>query len=238
MHEKNYRFRLWTEQKTVLIPHLFFKHYKELNITDDEAIILLHLIAFHAENNDFPTPNDIEQRLHKTNNEITIQLQRLLQKGLIEITQGVDHNEKIYEKYSIYPVWERILDFIETTERKEEKVAKKNEEGQLFTIFEQEFGRLLSPMEIETISMWLDVDRHSPDIIKAALKESVIAGKISLRYIDRILFEWKKKNITSLKQVEQHSKQFHTNTTTSTTNSNQELQTPKVSFYNWLDERE
>src|SRR5690606_25528032 len=174
---------------------LFFKHYKELNITDDEAIILLHLIAFHAENNDFPTPNDLELRLHKTNNEIAIQLQRLLQKGFLEISQGVNSSGKIFEKYSIFPLWERILDLLESKENVEEKNTKKNEEGELFTIFEQEFGRLLSPMELESISMWLDVDKHTPELIKAALKESVLAGKVSLRYIDRILFEWKKKNI-------------------------------------------
>ncbi len=238
MHEKNHRLRLWTEQKTVLIPQLFFKHYKELKITDDEAIILLHLIAFHAENNDFPTPNDLEQRLHKTNNEIAIQLQRLLQKGFLEISQGVDNSGKLFEKYSVYPLWERILDFIESQERTDEKISKKNEEGELFSIFEQEFGRLLSPMELETISMWLDVDHHSPEVIKAALKEAVVAGKVSLRYIDRILFEWKKKNITSIKQVEQHTQQFHTKTTAPTTKTNQGDQAPKVAFYNWLDERE
>jgi len=238
LHEKNHRLRLWTGQETVLIPQLFFKHYKELKITDDEAIILLHLIAFHAENNDFPTPNDLEQRLHKTNNEIAIQLQRLLQKGFLEITQGVDGSGKLFEKYSVYPLWERILDLLESNERSNEKVAKKNEEGKLFTLFEQEFGRLLSPMEIETISMWLDVDRHTPELIKAALKEAVLAGKVSLRYIDRILFEWKKKNITSLKQVEQHTQQFHSKTTIATTKTNQEQPAPKVPFYNWLDERE
>src|SRR5690606_7359606 len=126
-------------------------------------------------------------------------------------TQGVDGNGKLYEKFSIYPLWERILDHLEMKTMSNNQVVQKNEEGEIFSIFEQEFGRLLSPMEIETISMWLDTDNHSPALIKAALKEAVLAGKISLRYIDRILFEWKKKNITSIKQVEKHAEQFHKN---------------------------
>nr|WP_106784733.1 DnaD domain-containing protein [Lysinibacillus timonensis] len=240
MHEKNDRLRKWTEQKTVSIPLLFFKHYKELKITDEEAIILMQLIAFHTENNDFPTPNDLEKRVHININDITVHLQRLMQKGLLEITQGVDLSGKLFEKYSLYPLWERILNFLESSQIQHEKISKKNDEGELFSIFEQEFGRLLSPMEIETISMWLDVDHHSLEVIKAALKESVVAGKVNLRYIDRILFEWKKKNITTLKQVEQHSKQYHQKTTshTPTTKTNPVENTPKVSFYNWLDERE
>jgi DNA replication protein len=240
VNQKNQRLRMWTEQGNVTIPQLFFRHYKALKIMDDEAILLLHLVAFHAEHNDFPTPDDLAQRLNFSKNEISQKLQRLMQKGLLEITQGIDGNGIVYEKYSVYPLWDRILDHLEASSVQTEMDAEKNEEGEIFTIFEQEFGRLLSPMEIETISMWIDTDHHSPAIIKAALKEAVLAGKISLRYIDRILFEWKKKNIKSVKQVEKHTEQFHSKTTTVQPKSNAPTQenTNKVSFYNWLEERE
>lgn len=239
MSEKNNRLRTWIEQGNVSIPQLFFKHYKELNIPDDEALIILHLLAFHAEGIEFPTPHDLSLRLQLNENEVSLKLQRLMQKGVLEITQGTDQNGKLSEKFSVYPLWGRILDQLEMASMKNQADVQKNEEGEIFSIFEQELGRLLSPMELETISMWMDADRHSPSIIKAALKEAVLAGKLSLRYIDRILFEWKKKNITSLKQVEQHSQAFHGNIRTV---QNEKLKadenTQKVSFYNWLDERE
>ncbi len=239
MNKKYQRLHMWIEQGHVSIPKLFFQHYKALKIADDEALLLLHLLAFHAEQNDFPTPNDLAKRLSFSENEISLKLQRLLQKGFLEITQGIDGNGIVYEKYSVYPLWERILDHIEASSMQQEIEVQKNEEGEIFAIFEQEFGRLLSPMEIETISMWIDTDKHSPAIIKAALKEAVLAGKISLRYIDRILFEWKKKNITSVKQVEKHTEQFHSKTTSvqPKVNTPQE-NTNRVSFYNWLEERE
>ncbi|MFJ8235208.1 DnaD domain protein [Ureibacillus sp. NPDC094379] len=239
MAEKFNRLRVWTEQGNVSIPQLFLKYYKDLKMTDDEALILIHLLSFHSEGIDFPTPSDLSQRLQINDNEVSMKLQRLMQKGFLEITQGVDANGKLTEKFSIYPLWQRILDHLEMTSISKEKVVQKNEEGEIFSIFEQEFGRLLSPMELETISMWLDTDHHSPAIIKAALKEAVLAGKISLRYIDRILFEWKKKNITSIKQVEKHSEQFHKNIKP-VMNENQvkNENTQKVSFYNWLEERE
>ena len=65
-------------------------------------------------------------------------------------------------------------------------------------------------MECESISMWLDDDGHSVEIIRAALKEAVLAQKISLRYIDRIFFEWKKKNVKTLADVERQTKKFRT----------------------------
>lgn len=239
MAEKFNRLRAWTEQGNVAIPQLFLKYYKDLKMTDDEALILIHLLSFHSEGIDFPTPSDLSQRLQINDNEVSMKLQRLMQKGFLEISQGVDANGKLTEKFSIYPLWQRILDHLEMTSMSNEKVVQKNEEGEIFSIFEQEFGRLLSPMELETISMWLDTDHHSPAIIKAALKEAVLAGKVSLRYIDRILFEWKKKNITSIKQVEKHSEQFHKNIKpVMNENQNKNENTQKVSFYNWLEERE
>ncbi|MDQ7864085.1 DnaD domain protein [Peribacillus frigoritolerans] len=37
------------------------------------------------------------------------------------------------------------------------------------------------------MAMWME-DDHQPEIIKSALRESVISGKLNFRYIDRILF--------------------------------------------------
>lgn len=239
MSNSNDRLRIWTEQGTVIVPQLFFQLYKQLNILDDEAMILLHLIAFQSEQNDFPTPNDLASRLHYSETEVTMKLQSLLQKGLLEITQQIDSNGRLSEKYSLYPLWDRLVHHIESKEMKKEVAQKKNEEGEIFSLFEQEFGRLLSPMEIETISMWIDVDHHSPAIIKQALKEAVLSGKLSLRYIDRILFEWKKKNIKTVKQVEKHTEQFHQKTvSTYQQQQTQNQNSTKVPFYNWLEERE
>ncbi len=236
MKKDEHRLRLWTQQRHVTVPQLFFQTYKELHMSDDEALIVLHLLAFFEENVEFPTPQDLAARTCFVPNDISMKMQRLMQKGFVEITQGVDGSGRLFEKYSLAPLWSRIVRLLEQKEMQQQETSVKNEEGEIFALFEQEFGRLLSPMELETINTWFDQDGHTPAIIKAALKEAVLAGKISLRYIDRILFEWKKKNITSPKQIEQHSEQFRARqikpvqSVAPTTTSGM--------FYNWLDERE
>lgn len=237
MQQKFNRLRFWTEQGNVSIPQLFFQFYKELTVADDEAVIIMQLLSFEAQGVDFPTPNDLAQRTHFSVNQITLMLQRLMQKGLLEITQGVDTSGKLSEKYSLYLLWSRLLDLQEAKLTKQAEVTVELNESAIFGQFEQEFGRLLSPIEIETIGMWLDQDGHTPDIIRAALKEAVLAGKLSMRYVDRILFEWKKKNITSLQQVEKHSEQFRQHTVAPPP-APQQPAAPKVPFYNWLEERE
>lgn len=242
MNANNHRLRTWTEQRMIPIPQLFFQFYKELNIKDEEALIVMHLLAFHMEGYDFPTPNDLKNRLTMPENELTSRLQRLMQKGFLEITRDVDTGGKLYEKYSVYPLWERIVQMIEMKEQQKSTTTLQQEEGEIFRLFEEEMGRLLSPLELEKIGCWLDEDKHSPTLIKEALKEAVFAGKLSIRYIDRILLEWKKKNITTPQAAQKQSEQFREKQTFSRTPARtvqQDAQpTNKVPFYNWLEERE
>ncbi|WP_019910033.1 DnaD domain protein [Paenibacillus sp. HW567] len=82
------------------------------------------------------------------------------------------------------------------------------ESRSLFSIFEKEFGRPLSPMECETISGWVDQDRYPEELILLALKESVFAGKIHFRYIDRILLEWARNRVKNAQDVKAYTQKF------------------------------
>lgn len=242
------RLRLWTEQQHIVIPQYLFQHYKALGITDDEALILMHLCSFIGEGVEFPTPHDFTLRTHFSVNDISLRIQRLLQKGVLEITQGVNESGQLTENYSLTRLWERLVDHLCMEQSKSAQQAEVLLEKEIFKMFEAELGRLLSPIEIETISMWMDLDNHSPQIIKAALREAVLSEKVSIRYIDRILSTWKKKNITTVEQVEKHSESYRRHTMQGQVkasgqavaqgeDSNQQT-TKNTIFYNWLDERE
>jgi len=122
--------------------------------------------------------------------------------------------------------------------RKQEKeILDQKEETDLYTTFEREFGRPLSPFECESLAMWMDDDHHDPIIIKAALREAVISGKLNFRYIDRILFEWKKNGIKTIEQAKSYGRKFRQHQNAQKTGKEE----PKVSanpvpFYNWLEQ--
>jgi len=239
------RLRLWTEQQHIAIPQYLFQHYKALGIQDDEALILMHLCSFIGEGVEFPTPGDFSKRTHFSINDISLRIQRLLQKGVLEITQGVNEAGQLTEKYSLSLLWERLVDQLLMQHSNAEQQADQQLEKEIFKLFEAELGRLLSPIEIETISMWMDMDHHSPQIIKAALREAVLSEKVSIRYIDRILSTWKKNNITTVEQVEKHSESYRRHTmqgqvkpTSQSQAENPNRVAQNSIFYNWLDERE
>lgn len=228
------RLQIWIEQGNVAISQLFFQFYKELKISDEEAMLLMHVHAFQQAGNEFPTPDEIGARMMCSQKSVTTMLQKLMQQGFIAIKQETS-NQVLSESISLHPLWERLMDCVQKDEEKAKAHTLKEMEGHVFQLFEQEFGRFLSPMEIETISMWMDQDGHTPAVIKMALKEAVISQKISLRYVDRILFEWKKKNIKTSSEVTKHASTFR--------EKNIQLQpsadntAKKVKFYNWLEDR-
>lgn len=87
-------------------------------------------------------------------------------------------------------------------------LGEEAESRNLFSIFEKEFGRPLSPMECETISSWVDHDRYQEELILLALKESVFAGKLHFRYIDRILLEWARNRVKNAQDVKNYTQKF------------------------------
>jgi DNA replication protein len=235
--QKPDRLRIWTELGYVHISQLFFQQYKKCDIHDDEALLILHMTAFFDKGNHFPTPDVLAERSHFTKEQVSHHMQRLFQKGYLTIEQKYEENGVLVEAFSFHTLWNRLIDSLQAEETTQEEHSLKEKEGEIFRLFEQEFGRFLSPMESETISMWFDQDKLSPDLIRAALKEAVLAQKMSLRYIDRILFEWKKKNVRTLQDVEKHASNFRSVPERSKSPQTQ-TKTEKVPFYNWLEERD
>ena len=80
---------------------------------------------------------------------------------------------------------------------------------QLFQLVEQSFGRPLSPYEIETLNQWIDVDHHDLSVIQAALDEALSQNKLSFKYIDRILLNWKKNNVKTVDDSKKIREQFN-----------------------------
>ena len=77
-----------------------------------------------------------------------------------------------------------------------------NKESQqsIYEIIENEFGRLLSPIEIEIISKW----DYPLEILKMAVAEATSTNNLAIKYIDSILYNWNKKNLRSAAEVNKY----------------------------------
>lgn len=57
-------------------------------------------------------------------------------------------------------------------------------------------------MELQTIGDWLKKDQFSPELIVTALRQSVNSQILNLRYIEKILLNWKQNHVQTKEQAE------------------------------------
>ncbi|OXM16596.1 DnaD domain protein [Paenibacillus herberti] len=200
----------------VFLPSLLLRSYRELGLSDSDFMLMLQLMAFRdSERKDFPTPEELAVRLGISGRSVEQMLGRLIKEGYLTIDDALDSVSGIrYERYNWQGWLERAAQWAAAEEvaaadsPKTEAHARPEptNEQNLFAVFEQEFGRLLSPMEFERISSWLDQDRYSDELIRFALREAVFAGKLHFPYIDRILLEWSRNRVSTPEEARVHSR--------------------------------
>ena len=79
-------------------------------------------------------------------------------------------------------------------------------EKSVFEYLEEEFGKLLSPMEIEVVKTW----NYDIEIIKFAITEASTNNQRSITYIDKILFNWEQANLKNIEEVKNYCENFRT----------------------------
>lgn len=219
MNDDAKRLAVMLEQGTVPVPAALLRHYRTLGLSETETMVLLHLLCFRTtEQKTFPSIDELQNRMSVSAAETVSCIENLIARRCLTIDEYVDGQTGVRsESYNLQPLYEQLAPLIlkESLESADEAAPaptsgaeKAVTDGELFTVFEQEFGRPLSPMECETISAWLDQDQYPHEMILSALKEAVFAGKVHFRYIDRILFEWSRNRVRTAEQAREYAQQF------------------------------
>ena len=197
------------KSNNLIIPMYVIKECSKFDLTLDEFVLLIYL---YNHNNMIYDPELLSNELGITVENILIGIDSLSNKGLINLDVSKTSNGLLEEKINLDSFYEKISLSIMSM-LTEEEVSDDN----LFSIIEKEFNRKLKPMEQERI-ISLQKD-YSDELIKEAVKES---ENKDIRYIDKLLFEWKRqgvKNLDDIKNLKEVS------------NGNVE-----VYNYNWLDD--
>lgn len=181
----------------ISVPTELIRSYRKLDLVEQDVIVILQLITLQQQGDLLPSFEFISENMQLSPHEVANILKKLKITIIYELNKIEDEQRMVHEWYSLEPLINKLYEGSTSTKEEEKK-----EEGKLFGLFEQEFGRALSPIEIETVSHWLDQDQFKPALIKAALREAVLMGKMNFRYIDRILAEWKKKRYTEFSGYE------------------------------------
>lgn len=197
------------KSNNLIIPMYVIKECSKFDLTLDEFVLLIYL---YNHNNMIYDPELLSNELGITVENILIGIDSLSNKGLINLDVSKTSNGLLEEKINLDSFYEKISLSIMSM-LTEEEVSDDN----LFSIIEKEFNRKLKPMEQERI-ISLQKD-YSDELIKEAVKES---ENKDIRYIDKLLFEWKRQGVKSLDDIKNLKE---------VSNGNVE-----VYNYNWLDD--
>lgn len=172
------------QDSPIVVPKILFNNYIKLNIDEEELIVIMLIISLG--NRIEYNPEVFVKELNYDKHRVMKIISNLLDKNLLEL-EMVKNGKVTSEYISLSLLYEKLLNIV--IDKKEKCV---NVDSSIFTVFEEELGRTLSPMEYARIKEWVDTVKNE-ELIKAALNEAVINGVSSFRYIETILEGWVRK---------------------------------------------
>lgn len=187
-------------------------YYSQLDISDPELIVIIQLEAFFQKREYFPANEKIAANTNLNETEVAAIIQQLINKNFLSIEQSYDSNNRISNNYSLKELYNHLDKFLSNNIVRQKENDKQSQNTSHSSIendplnsisrqFEIEFGRYLSPIERQEIAAWLNMDHYSPEIIKLALREAVLSQVYNLKYVDRILLNWQRHNLTTPEQI-------------------------------------
>lgn len=187
------------KQGHLVIPIFILQSYKKFNLKMEEFVFLMYL--YNLGNNTVFNPGKFAEDLNIELIEVMGYIGTLTDKKIIKV-EVVKNDKGLMEEVILLDDFYNKLSLMMMEEANQ---VSKSDNSNIFEIVEKEFGRTLSPIEYEIIKAWLDGDM-SEELIKEAIKEATFNGVSNLRYIDKILYEWGKLGIKTVKDVEDNRK--------------------------------
>lgn len=207
------------KEKPILIPNVLFKHYKKLNITEEELVLLICIIK--EGDKIVYDPNFFTEEIGMEKYKAMQLITDLAEKGTIEIKVENNKSNKKEEYIYLNPLYNKLLNILIDLQLGSNPIVDSN----IFAAFETELGRTLSAMEIEIIREWLH-NGITEELIKEALKEAILNNVRNLKYIDRILFNWRSKGFKTKEDILKDKKNYRKPT----------KKVEQIYDYNWLED--
>ena len=107
------------------------------------------------------------------------------------------------------------------------------EDNNIYNYVESNFGRTLSPIELEKIGLWSS--EYKDEILKYAIQIAVMNRKATFAYVEGILKNWKAKGFETLDEIKENDLYGVFATRKKEKSSEPEIDT-ELFDYNWLED--
>ena len=186
------------KERPLIIPRVLLKNYKTLGISDEELIIISVIMEY----GDKVTydPESFAKEINANKHDVMKIINSLIDRNILSFIVEKS-NRKTCEYISLDVLYNKLYNIV---------IGKEDEtvvDDSVFSVFESELGRMLSPMEIEKIKEWI-TSGNSNELILCALNEAVLKGVNNLNYIDSILNSWRKKGYKNKEDIKKEKETY------------------------------
>ncbi|HCA7397248.1 TPA: DnaD domain-containing protein [Staphylococcus pseudintermedius] len=188
--------------RPVVIRFELLEHYQELGLNENDLVILIKILYAYESSNEQPSIDVLKKGTTMQSSEVTAIIQKLIQLGLLAMRVEKNNEGKFTEYINLDGFYEQLASIFKQIETSKETTSEEEAFKMVFKKIETAFGRALSPLEIEHLNQWIDVDHYAIELIDAAIDEALAHQKTSLKYIDRILLNWQKNNVSKVKDAQ------------------------------------
>ena len=166
--------------KTISFTEEIITHYKELNLTEKEAIVLIFLFRKLDDQDNILSTSALTKKMTLSEDELSNLVVGLVQKGFIEIS--MEEGVESFELDGVYEALAAVLNQENTTAF----IDRQDMLSQIVLYVETTYAKPCAPADLMIINSWLDLG-YSYNEIKTAVLDSLKAKKLHLKYADAIL---------------------------------------------------
>jgi len=189
-----------------LVPNFLLDVYHKLDISNEELLILLHLLRAQMSpaGITLSCSDYLMEKMNRTRAEVGYLLKKLQGKGLLTMPRDAGtiqpQDVSMDLLYGYLLAWSRLSE-------QQQKEIPSQDDAALIRAFENYFVSITS-IEYEKIRDWMEVDGWKPEVILEALHVAALKRIRNFRYIDMILGTWKMKGYQSLEEIRADQEEF------------------------------
>ncbi len=181
-----------TLSQTIDFRHILLEHYKKLGIKEDELVVLLIVEHLTRMGNSLITADMVALKTNYKTSQIDKILVNLMNKGYLAYEMA----DKTM-RTSLEPLKKKLYAQFQADLAKDRQNLLSAERAEilnrLYGYFEKRLNRTLAPLESELINSWID-DAYTEDDIKSSLEEGIAKNKRSMKSIDKILRQGRRRS--------------------------------------------
>jgi len=164
------------------IDSLLMDKHKEMNLSTNEAIILLSLVSLSRKNNIFSL-SSVVKKVDKSEKSVSKYINSLINKGFVSTYLEKNKENKTNEIFSLDGTFDKIEKILSKNKNNiDKKIDKKRN---IVLKIEENIKRMLRPNELEELRMILGSEKENHDLILEIIDE--LKEKISIRKIHKLL---------------------------------------------------